>query len=120
MVAALVEPTRDGKVARARLAVGACSPVALRLAELEAVLVGRPLDKRLGAVVEARHLAALAPIDDIRGGADYRFNDLFSLRLGWRVLDVDYSANSGRDEFGWDMRQDGPWLGFTFHLGPAR
>ncbi len=74
MVAALVEPTHDGKVARARLAVGACSPVALRLAELEAALAGRPLDKRLGAVVEPRHLAALAPIDDIRGAADYRLD----------------------------------------------
>jgi CO/xanthine dehydrogenase FAD-binding subunit len=74
MVAALVEPGDDGRVAGARLAVGACSPVALCLPELEAALAGRPLDDRLGEVVEPGHLAALTPIDDIRGGADYRLD----------------------------------------------
>jgi len=74
MVAALVEPGADGRVAGARLAVGACSPVALRLPALEAALAGRPLDGRLGEAVEPGHLAALSPLDDIRGAADYRLD----------------------------------------------
>ncbi len=62
----------DGRVADARIAVGACSPVARRLARLEADLVGRPADWDLAAVVDPGHLADLSPIDDVRGSADYR------------------------------------------------
>ena len=63
----------DGnRVHAARIAVGACSPVALRLPELEAALVGRPIDAKLGSRVMAEHLAALTPIDDVRAGAAYR------------------------------------------------
>jgi len=74
MVAALVERAADGSVGAARLAVGACSAVARRLPALERDLVGRPLDADLGAVVEAAHLAPLAPIDDVRGSAAYRLD----------------------------------------------
>ncbi len=72
MAAALVVAGDDGRVASARLAVGACSPVARRLEALEGALVGRPLDARLGEVVQPAHLAPLDPIDDIRGTAAYR------------------------------------------------
>jgi CO/xanthine dehydrogenase FAD-binding subunit len=72
MVAALVEEAENGTVAAARIAVGACSAVAQRLPDLEAALVGRRLEARLGGVVEPVHLAALSPIDDIRGPASYR------------------------------------------------
>jgi len=72
MLAIAIEP-EDGRVASARLALGACSPVARRLPALEAALNGRPLDGRLGETLEDAHLeAALAPIDDIRASAAYR------------------------------------------------
>jgi CO/xanthine dehydrogenase FAD-binding subunit len=72
MVAALIEEAENGTVAAARIAVGACSAVAQRLPELEAALVGRRLEPRLGSAVEPHHVAALTPIDDIRGPAAYR------------------------------------------------
>ena len=71
MAAATVE-VADGRIASARIAVGACSPVAARLPRLEAALEGAPLDGRLAERVEAAHLAPLSPIDDVRGSAAYR------------------------------------------------
>jgi len=71
MVAVVLEPA-NGRVARARIAVGACSEIALRLPALEAALAGQPLDANLGRVVKAEHLSALSPIDDLRGSAAYR------------------------------------------------
>lgn len=79
MVAAVVEAAEDGTVAAARVAVGACSPVARRLAALEGALAGRPLDGSLGEAVCATHLADLAPIDDIRAGAEYRLDTAATL-----------------------------------------
>ncbi|MBM3583617.1 MAG: xanthine dehydrogenase family protein subunit M [Alphaproteobacteria bacterium] len=72
MVAATLEPGAGGTVGRARVAIGACSPVARRLGALEAVLAGRPMGPDLGAAAEALHLADLATIDDVRGSAAYR------------------------------------------------
>ena len=62
----------DGRVVDARVAVGACSPVATRLPALEADLVGRPANAGLADQVRRGHLAGLAPIDDVRGTAAYR------------------------------------------------
>jgi len=68
MAAAVIE--REGGIVRAaRIAVGACSPVARRLPALEAALTGKRLR---GELVRPEHLAALAPIDDVRGSAGYR------------------------------------------------
>jgi CO/xanthine dehydrogenase FAD-binding subunit len=61
-----------GRVASARIAVGACSAVAQRLPLLEAALAGAAIDHRLGNRVEAAHLEPLKPIDDVRGSAAYR------------------------------------------------
>jgi N-methylhydantoinase B len=69
MVAGTFDTGGDGRLRSARIAVGACSAVAQRLPALEAELVGRPLDP---ACVEARHLAHLASIDDVRASGDYR------------------------------------------------
>jgi CO/xanthine dehydrogenase FAD-binding subunit len=69
MVAAVAELLADGRIARARVAVGACSPVALRLPALEAALAGQWPDP---ALVAPEHLAPLAPIGDIRAPAEYR------------------------------------------------
>jgi CO/xanthine dehydrogenase FAD-binding subunit len=71
MAAAVIEHDA-GLVARARIALGACSPVALRLLGLEAALIGRRLDASLGQVPAAAHFDALAPIDDPRASAEYR------------------------------------------------
>ncbi|HEX9466458.1 MAG TPA: FAD binding domain-containing protein [Alphaproteobacteria bacterium] len=71
MVGAVVE-IADGRIAAARIAVGACSAVAQRLPALERDLVGRALDPSLAELVSPRHLDALTPIDDVRGTATYR------------------------------------------------
>lgn len=78
MVAATLE-VADGRVAAAAIAVGACSPVAERLPALEAALVGATLDTRLPDRVDAAHLTPLAPIDDVRGSADYRSGAVLAL-----------------------------------------
>ncbi len=71
MVAAAVAVDADERIADARVAVGACSPVAQRLRSLESQLVGRSVDE-LDAAAIAEHLATLSPIDDVRATADYR------------------------------------------------
>ncbi len=54
-----------GRIARARVAVGACAPVPLRLPAAEAALLA-------GRGITADDLAPLSPIDDIRATAAYR------------------------------------------------
>jgi CO/xanthine dehydrogenase FAD-binding subunit len=71
MVAATIE-VEHGRVAAARVAVGACSPIARRLPALETKLTGCPLAKGIGAVAAVADLEPIAPIDDVRGTADYR------------------------------------------------
>lgn len=71
MVAAVVATGPDGRIAAARIAVGACSAVAQRLGALEAALIGVPLAEAAG-LVAAEHLAPLTPIDDVRASAAYR------------------------------------------------
>ena len=71
MVAALIEK-RNGRVKSARVAVGACSPVAKRLPEMEKDLTGIEAKKLSTFKIESRHLASLSPIDDVRGSAAYR------------------------------------------------
>ena len=72
MVAANLVVDPGGEIREALICVGSCSAAALRLAELERVLVGRPLQAGLGQVVNAAHLAKLSPIDDVRATAEYR------------------------------------------------
>jgi len=79
MVAALVETDRDGTIAAARIAVGACSAVAQRLATLENDLRGRRLAPSIGAIVAESHLADLTPIDDVRAAAIYRSDAALAL-----------------------------------------
>jgi len=71
MVAAVIEVDR-GSIARARIAVGACSEVALRLESLESQLAGKPASAASAAIVRPDHLAELRPIDDVRASAAYR------------------------------------------------
>ena len=71
MVASVLE-IEKGMVRRARIAVGSCSPVAVRLRALEQALAGKPLDLHLSACVAREHLSRLSPIDDVRASAAYR------------------------------------------------
>ena len=59
-------------VTRARITLGAVAPTIIRAHAAERALMGRPLSRAV--VAEAADLAAqaAAPIDDIRGSADYR------------------------------------------------
>lgn len=73
MVAAnLVFDAENGTILEALICVGSCSPVAVRLAELERSLVGRPLHNGLQGIMRPEHFAGLAPIDDVRATAAYR------------------------------------------------
>jgi CO/xanthine dehydrogenase FAD-binding subunit len=72
MVAARLAADEHGRIRDAAVAVGACSAVAVRLAALEADLVGQHAELGLGSRVEAPHLSPLSPIDDVRGSAGYR------------------------------------------------
>jgi CO/xanthine dehydrogenase FAD-binding subunit len=70
MAAATLE-IEDGRVATARIAVGACSAVARRLPALEAALAGAMIGS-LADRVDSSQVAPLSPIDDVRGSAGYR------------------------------------------------
>ena len=70
-VAAIIA-VENGVVRDARVAVGACSPVPVRLHELERALAGMPVDAGLTDAVLPGHLAGLSPIDDVRAPAGYR------------------------------------------------
>jgi CO/xanthine dehydrogenase FAD-binding subunit len=72
MVAAVAEFGPDGRIASARIVVGACSEVPQRLPAAEARLIGRVPSGDLGREVGAADLAQLSPIDDVRATADYR------------------------------------------------
>lgn len=78
-MASVVIEHEDGVVQDARVAVGACSPVALRLPALENALRGKSMDAALPDLVEARHLSALAPIDDVRASAGYRLDSALTV-----------------------------------------
>lgn len=75
-----------GCVAEARVAVGACSATAQRLPGFEAALLGASVNAL--PPVTPDHLAALSPIDDIRGSAAYRLDVAATLinRLIWTLV----------------------------------
>lgn len=79
MVAAMLEAGPDGRVTRAALAIGACSPVAQRLPALEQRLLGRLLSPALADLPLPDDLDALAPISDVRGTAAYRLDASLTL-----------------------------------------
>ena len=72
MVAACLE-VKDGRIRDARVSVGACSEVALRLNALEARLEGVSAAEAPGMVRE-EDFASLAPLDDVRASAPYRLH----------------------------------------------
>ena len=70
-VAGVIETDAAGRIAAARLAVGACSAKPQRLLALEADLLGQPLAAAAELAIPS-HCEVLTPIDDIRGSAAYR------------------------------------------------
>lgn len=92
MVSGVVVADAAGRIGTVRIAVGACSAVAQRLTALEAALVGAPLGEA-SRLVDARHLAALAPIDDIRATAPFRLSAALTLT---RDLIADLAADRTR------------------------
>lgn len=85
MVAAAVSFGKDDRVLSARIAVGACSAVARRLAGLEHDLVGASRFE-LSRQVKVGHLVELCPIDDVRATAAFRTDA--SMCLVQRVLEI--------------------------------
>ncbi len=72
MVAAVLARDGTGRISDARVAVGACSPIAQRLGSLERALLGLAAKPGIGTAVRPEHLAGLTPIDDVRATATYR------------------------------------------------
>ena len=69
MTACVIGLDESGRIDYARIALGACSPVACRLKELEADILGQTLDQ---VEVTQAHISRLNPISDVRASADYR------------------------------------------------
>jgi CO/xanthine dehydrogenase FAD-binding subunit len=82
-----------GRVRAARIAVGACSPVALRLSAAERALEGAPARPGLGQRLAAEHFAVLSPIDDLRADAAYR--RAAALTLTRRAVELALAGESG-------------------------
>ena len=77
MAAGVIRMEGD-RIAEARIAIGACSPVACRLPALEEALVGiHPSE--MPKVPQPAHLAPLAPIGDVRASAAYRADAALTL-----------------------------------------
>jgi len=72
MVAANLRIDRSHRIEEAAIAVGSCSPKAVRLSQLERLLAGKAADPEVLALVTSDHFAPLSPIDDIRATAAYR------------------------------------------------
>jgi CO/xanthine dehydrogenase FAD-binding subunit len=83
-VAANIALDAQGRIARARIAVGACSAVPQRLTALEQRLQGLNPGAASRAV-EPAMLATLSPIEDVRASAEYR--SAAALTLVRRALD---------------------------------
>jgi CO/xanthine dehydrogenase FAD-binding subunit len=80
-------------VKTARVTVGACSAVAMRLSAAEQRLAGRSARAGLAESLQAADFADLAPIDDVRAGADYRL--AAALTLTRRALELCLKGESG-------------------------
>jgi opacity protein-like surface antigen len=50
----------------------------------------------------------------LTGLAGYKVTEKATLRLGYRVYDMDYSDGSGANEFAFDATQHGPFAGFSY------
>ena len=62
----------DGACRELRLAVGAVSPMVVRVADAEEMARDRPLAAELLARIAAEAARAVDPMDDLRGSAEYK------------------------------------------------
>ncbi|MDG1936573.1 MAG: xanthine dehydrogenase family protein subunit M [Paracoccaceae bacterium] len=69
MTAVIIGLDETGHINYARIAVGACSPVAQRLLSLEADIIGQKISD---ISVHLSHLAPLSPISDVRASNEFR------------------------------------------------
>lgn len=78
-VALVVSRNGDGEVTGARIALGSVAPTIIRAPEAEAALKGGPLDEE--HIAQAAQLASEAarPIDDVRGSAWFRNEEVEAL-----------------------------------------
>lgn len=79
MVAACIDTDAAGPITSAAICVGACSPVARRLPDLEAKLIGQRITPAIAEQVNASDLNSLSPIADVRSSADYRLDATLTL-----------------------------------------
>lgn len=91
---AVVLTLENGKITDARVAVGACSPVAQRLGGLENALIGRS-STDFAQVVSGKHLAPLSPISDLRASAQYRHEAVVETCV--RAIAMAFGAKAKRD-----------------------
>jgi xanthine dehydrogenase FAD-binding subunit len=75
----LKEKRADNSFEDIRIAMGAIAPVIMRARRCEQELVNKPLTTQLIQRASSLALADAAPIDDIRGSAEYRKSALVSL-----------------------------------------
>jgi len=80
-------------VRAARVVVGACSPVAMRVGAAERRLAGLPARAGLGDALRPQDFGALTPIDDLRASADYR--RAAALTLARRAAELCLQGESG-------------------------
>ncbi len=71
-VAVLLDVNAEGRIRDARIAIGACSPVAQRMTQIEDLLRERKCEAGLVKFITMEHFETLAPIDDVRADAGYR------------------------------------------------
>jgi carbon-monoxide dehydrogenase medium subunit len=69
---AMTVKLNGGVVERARIALGAVAPVAMRAIKAEQFLQGEPLNDKTIATAAALAASEAQPIDDFRAGGDYR------------------------------------------------
>lgn len=75
MCSSRLQTGSNGIISDAAIAVGACSPVALRLTDIERNLVGKHYaEVNVPEIVTLNRLTALTPITDVRATADYRLH----------------------------------------------
>ena len=46
-------------------------------------------------------------------GVDWQFKENMSLKLGYKISDMDYEGGSGSDKIGFDGKIQGPMIGLT-------
>lgn len=78
-IALVLTFARDGSVADARIALGCLAPTVIRARTVEAFLIGKQLDAATRTQAGLLAGSDAAPIDDLRGSADYRLATLAAL-----------------------------------------